>query len=863
MFRDTKVRRFLTPDEEAPRAIGLDPELWLEASRILDEALELSPAERPSFVGAAGAHDAQLRAYVERLLTADAATGGVLELAPAAAFASLHDDRVASFPTGQVLGSWRLIREIGHGGMGAVVLAERADGAYEQQVAIKRIRRDLVTDDLLRRFTRERRILARLEHPNIARAVDAGTAGDGTPWLAMEFVVGEPINEWCACRETDLDATIALFGQVADAVQFAHQRFVIHRDLKPSNILISESGAVKLLDFGIAKLLEGDDVDPSVTTDLDRRLTPHYASPEQVRGEPASAATDVYALGVVLYELVTGVKPHGSQHDSVIETVRRVLEHDPVGPSTALRRGEVPARNRAWQPKVRGDLDNIVMKALRREPAERYQSVQALTDDLARWRQRERVLATPPTLVYRARRFVARNRIPVLAASVVMLSLLGGIAATSWQARVAALERDRAQLEARKANEISAFVMSLFDAADPNVAKGDSVTARMLVDRGAERVERELAGQPEVQASMFERLSLIYQHFDLFPEALDMSEKRVEAATAAFGTPSNEVAAALSQRGGVLTNRGDFAAAESVLTRSLAMSRSLEAPHQIDVAQTLSWLGTVYRMLQRYGEAERYFRESIAIKERELGADHRDLSPQVNALGQVLRDTDRPAEALPVLERGLAIRMRTLGPQHLETAQSMEDLARALQNMGRLAEAESLHVRTLAIRRQLVGSRHVSLARTLSPLAWIHITRGERARGDSLLTEAVQLFRAVLGDAHPETILNQNGLAWLRIQLGDFVAADTLLRSAQPNASRVYGPDHSEALRALYNQALLERARGNPAKAEQLLRHIAAREAATGAPARARAATLNELASLLRANGRQSEADEIVRRRGT
>jgi serine/threonine protein kinase len=367
---------------------------------VLDEVLERPPAERATLVETLCGEDGTLRAWVDRLLAADAATDALLDTqaSPAPMAGTEYGD---AFRPGQWFGDWRVVRAIGQGGMGAVLLAERGG---EQRVAIKCIPRRFVTGELLRRFEREQRILARLEHPNIARAVDAGTADDGTPWLAMEYVPGEPITDWCAQHETDLDATLALFEQVAHAVQFAHERFVIHRDLKPGNILVSEHGTAKLLDFGIAKLLESDDLSESSTTGLEWRLTPRYAAPEQVRGERAAATTDVYALGVVLFELLTGGNPHGST-DDLIETVRRVLENDPVAPSVALARPGAPPRQRGWRAALRPDLDHIVMKAMRREPAERYQSVQALVDDLGRWRRRERVTATPPTLLNRLRKW--------------------------------------------------------------------------------------------------------------------------------------------------------------------------------------------------------------------------------------------------------------------------------------------------------------------------------------------------------------------------------------------------------------------------------------------------------------------------
>ena len=836
---------------------------WSRISWILEEALELPPEEVGRFLDRVCATDPPLRAQVERLIAADRAAAGFLEGDVAAFFpggpaSSPEPNALAPGSAGERLGPWRLIREIGRGGMGAVMLAERADGAYEQQVAIKRIRGDVNSPEALRRFDRERRILARLEHPNIARAVDGGTGPDGTPWLAMEYVPGEPITQWCAGRGETLDATIDRFEQVLRAVQFAHERFVIHRDLKPSNIFVSASGEVKLLDFGIAKLVSPDGEDAGSTIDLERRLTPHYAAPEQIRGEAVSTASDVYSLGVVLYELLSGARPYDGATGGLTEVVRRVLEEDAHPPSAALTQARA-GRYRGWYDRVRGDLDNIVLKSLRQNAAERYPSAQALLDDLERWRHRLPVRATPQTRAYRARRFVARNRVAVGAGSAVALSLVAGLFAVSWQARVAAAERDRARLEAQKAQTISAFVGSIFDIANPNVAKGDTLTARGLLDQGAERARRELIGQPEVQAEILRRLAKAYHGLYAYDPAQALAEEAVEIARRTFGPESPEMLASLGELGGILANRGRYAEAESVLVQTITLARKLRGPQHPDVAPALSWLGTVHRMLGRFGKAEALFREAIAINEATGDTNHPRLDDDIDALGMVLAARGRDEEASTYFQRALAMRRRIFGEEHIETAFTMGNVARNLASLGRFAEAESLQWRAFRINERLLGPGNVAMAHQLLPIGFLHLGRNQYRSADSLITEALRILRSTVGDENVMTVIAFADAGLTRTTVRDFNAAETLLARGYDVASKVHGHDHGLTLLIMSRQALLHQELGDFARAERLFRDALEREARGGAPYFS--ALSYDLSAVLRRLGRYAEAERVMRQR--
>ena len=404
------------------------------------------------------------------------------------------------------VGPWRLLDEIGRGGMGTVFLAERADGEFEQRAALKLLRPAIATDEALRRFEQERQILAGLTHPGIARLLDGGRTADGHPYLAMELVDGLPIDRYCRERELTVRDRLAVFLQVCHAVDHAHRHMVVHRDLKPSNIIVSAQGEVKLLDFGIAKLLQTDlsPGTPAMTHTVARVLTPEYASPEQIHGPTVTVASDVYQLGLLLFELLTDRRAQPLRDASPIEIERLVCDTLLARPSAVV---DDPRRARL----LRGDLDSIVQQAVRKAPEERYASVERLIDDVERHLSGKPVVARGDTLAYRAGRFVRRHRLSVAAAAVAVVLLVAWAVTATLQARTIARERDRARAEAVKAEQVKDFVLRLFQNADPSAARGETLTARELLDRGWAGIEAELAGQPAVQAELLTTVGEIYR----------------------------------------------------------------------------------------------------------------------------------------------------------------------------------------------------------------------------------------------------------------------------------------------------------------------------------------------------------------
>ncbi len=522
-----------------------------QLGRILDEVLDLSPEDATRALDRLCAGDAELRAQVELLIRADEGSRGFLTRPAMDWIPGLvledHDEPAEEDRLGDRVGAWRILRELGRGGMGRVYLAERADGQFEQRVAIKLLKRGLDTDEILARFLQERQILARLEHPHIAHLLDGGVTEDGLPWFALEHVEGTSITAYCHDRNESPRGTLRLFAQACRAVQFAHTNLVIHRDLKPGNILVSERGDVKLLDFGIAKLLDplgSASGAADRTLGLLRLMTPIYAAPEQIRGLPPTTATDVYSLGVVLYELLTGEKPYRRPTGTAEEARRAILEEIPEAPSARLRRAPLGRRS-GWGRLLRGDLDNIVLQAIRKEPERRFPSAEALADDVERHLDGRPVRASGDRFAYVAKKFVQRNRIAVAAAALVLISLAGGLVATAWQARVAARERDKALLEAKKATEIKDFTLGLFQVSDPSESRGANITARDLLERGTERADRELAGQPAVRSEMLTLLSSVYYGLGDWARAESLATSSVSLARATQGGNPDGLGAAL------------------------------------------------------------------------------------------------------------------------------------------------------------------------------------------------------------------------------------------------------------------------------------------------------------------------------
>ncbi len=541
-------------------------------NEILLATLEHEPPKRGAFLDRVCKGDEQVRCEVESLLAVDPELVDRLDCP----VADLHGPP-AVVVEGKRIGPYRVVRELGRGGMGAVFLAARADGEYDRQVAVKVLKRGLDTAEIVHRFRTERQILANLGHPYIAELYEGGTTEDHRLYFVMEHIEGEPIDRYCDARRGTIRQRIELFRKVCSAVQFAHQSLVVHRDLKPGNILVTADGEPKLLDFGVAKLLDPETGEPVTATAAGLRLmTPEYASPEQVRGEPITTTSDVYSLGVMLYELLTGHRPHRLKAWQAEEVKRVICEQEPEKPSTAVSRveevraeagaivtltPEAVSRVRGEEPRrlrrlLSGDLDSIVLRALRKEPQYRYASVEQLSKDLRRHLEGRPVRARKGTFAYRTGKLL-RRRGKELAAAAAALLLAGVAVDRESQQRHTACERDRAQ-------RISGFLVELFKVSDPSEARGNSVTAREILDRSAARIEQELEKDPELRAALMTTIGEIYGNLGLYSEATQLLETALAQRQQLHGETHLEVAETLDVLVGLLYQKGELEGAEAL-----------------------------------------------------------------------------------------------------------------------------------------------------------------------------------------------------------------------------------------------------------------------------------------------------------
>jgi eukaryotic-like serine/threonine-protein kinase len=807
-----------------------------EVEALFDAALDRPRSERTVWLDGACAGDAALRAEVAGLLAAHDRATGILDLSPRRMAALLGPDYDTIDVVPRV-GPYRLVREVGRGGMGSVYLAERDDDHYRQQVAVKILRRGLDTDELVRRFVAERQILATLQHPNIARLLDGGMTSDGRPYYVMEFVDGEHLDAYCDSRRLSIEARLELFCVVVRAVQHAHRNLVVHRDLKPSNVLVTADGEVKLVDFGIAKLLDPDafpDAAPLTRTGL-RLMTPEYASPEQVRGMAITTATDVYGLGLVLYELLAGRHPHRLRGRSATEIERIILTEEPPRPSAALTQVDevqsdgVPVRVTPEQiaaarglpverlcRRLRGDLDRIVLCALRKEPDRRYQSAAQLADDIERYLRGKPVAARGDSVAYRARKFAGRHVWGVAAGASIVVLLAGYAATVTMQAREVRAALDQARLEAEKAEQVTAFTMGLFETGDPAAMKSDSMTVRDLLQHGVDRAER-LGSQPATQAQLFDVIGRVYQNLGEYARAQLFLERALALRRRTLGARHPATAESLDHVAGLLLVRGQYAAAESLYREALALQRAALGEPHATIARTLAGLGSLLQERGHYAGAERLAREALAMRRELYGGQHPEVAQSLSSLAVTLQLQGRYAEAEALFRDALAMRRRLFGDEHPEVATAMSNLGLLLIQRGELAPADSLYRASLALRRRMLGNDHPDVAASVGLLGVLLRREGDIVGAESTYHAAIALIRRSLGPDHPNLAHSLNGLALVLRDKGDLRGADSLYREVLAIRRRALGDEHPAIATSLYQLGVLRQEEGDVSAAESLL----------------------------------------------
>ena len=778
----------------------LSPERWRAVSPYLDEALEIPDDRRAMWLASIRARDAALGDDLESLLAehVDVQESGFLELAVPLVE---RPDEAPSLE-GQILGAYRLVSPIGQGGMGSVWLAERCDGRFEGRAAVKLLNIALVGRAGEERFRREGNFLAKLTHPHIARLIDAGVSPTGQPHLVLEYIEGQSIDRYCDGHALGIEARVHLFLDVLEAVSHAHANLIVHRDIKPANVLVSVDGHVKLLDFGIAKLLEPDDqwggsrvaaVSP-LTREAGPVLTPDFAAPEQLAQGQVTTATDVYALGVLLYILLTGQHPVGAALKSPVTLIRAIVEVEPRRMSDAVAgrndTAEALTRHAAHcgttvsklRRTLRGDLDTIIAKALKKNAQERYPSVTALADDLRRFLRHEPISARPDTLWYRVGTFVRRhNRGVAATASVVLLLGAFGVYHTTQLAA----ERDRAQSEATraareaaKAERVSEALTGLLMGADPisNGATADGLTIRGLLDAGAERVEKELDGQPEAQAEIFTVMGRLYRRYGVYDKAQQFLQQALVSGEKVFGRDHASLAQTLNDLGALQSDKGDYEAAQRTLEQALSMRRTLFGTEHEAVAVTLVELGRLHQDAGFNKRAEPLLREALAIRRKVLGEEHGEIANSLTGVASVLRLNGDLAGAEAMLRDSLERNRRIRGEDHPNTGTTLHDLALVVAARGDTAAAESLFRQALDVHRKALSDRHPNVALTQNGLSRVLLTQGRYDEAIASLNEAMDIGRAVMGRDHQLLAIYTINLASAHLARGDAKQAETLLR---------------------------------------------------------------------------------------
>ncbi|GAB5536791.1 MAG: hypothetical protein Rubg2KO_30400 [Rubricoccaceae bacterium] len=791
-----------------------DPSRWSRLRDLLADAHELAPEDRQAWLTTA-TDDAALRTEVMDMLQATEAaqSDGFLSAPAAETSAALFADDADPY-IGRRVGPWQLTSSLGEGGMGVVYRAERADVDFEQQAALKLVGRGLAPRALVERFRQERRILARLEHPGIARLLDGGVSEDGQPYFAMELVDGVPLTEYAETHQLDVRQRLRLMLDVCAAVAYAHRNLVVHRDLKPSNILVAEDAdcqpVVRLLDFGIATVLEEDEESP-FRTRTGTLMTPAYAAPEQVRGEPVTTATDVYALGVVLFELLAGQRPYDLEPGTTPTVIERtVCDTVPPPPSD-----QAPSA-RASQ--IRGDLDTIVLKALEKEPTRRYASAEALATDIERHLSGLPVSARRATVGYRVGSFVRRHPVGVGLTTLAVAALLLGMAGTTWQARVASAERDRAQLETAKAEEIRDYVINLFSAANPDSALGRDVTVREALDLGASRVATELADQPVVRADLELAIAQLYRRLAEYDPAREHASSAIALREDHLGPQHPETATARRELAMLLIETGDYADSREAGERAYTDHRQALGPEDPETLTSLSAFGMALSELGDWEEAETAFTE-LADRYRVVG-DSVALSEALMNLGSSQLRQQRFEEAEGPFRESMELRRALYGTVHSSTATVMNSLAIAVAR-GRedLEESEALLVEALDVRRQLYGDQHPEVAQMLNSLARLYEEKGDLARAEATYDELLPMMQSVLGPEHPYTGLVLINYGNLLRQRGRPADGESFVRQGHAIDRATHGPDHPLAAESEVRLAHILVALGRNAEAEPLLTH--------------------------------------------
>ncbi|MEM7281300.1 MAG: serine/threonine-protein kinase [Pseudomonadota bacterium] len=761
---------------------------WKRVRSLFAEAARLPAMERQSYLDRKCGDDSELKKQVLELLAQDEKPDkklqGIIQDAAMGVGANEAPDQI---------GHYRMLRVIGEGGMGKVYLAERSDEQFTQQVAIKVLSAHLLSEEGMSRFKTERQILAKLSHPNIAQLFDGGETKDGVPYLVMEYLDGQSITDYCAANDLSVNQRLGLFLKVCSAIQHAHQNLVIHRDIKPSNILVQPDGEPKLLDFGIAKLTNPTEfqVTLAVTGDGARVMTPMNASPEQVRGQAITTATDIYSLGVLLYELLSHLTPYQLTDQSHITLERAICETDPVYPSQRILSESPHNKPIRLAKHLKGDLDNIIMMAMRKEPERRYPSALALAKDIDNHLAEKPVSARPESLTYVLGKFARRNSWPVAISAFFLVSL---IALTAFYTARLTEQRDRAQEEMIKTREVANFMTNLFKSAQPTDRSPGEITALELMDSGAKILEEDFADRPAIRGRLLVQLTANYRIYGNLDKAEATANRAIQSYEEAEGLNNSDMQGAGEAYWAmalVLWRKAKLEEAIEYFDRGRPLMESEFGLNSTQLADFLSDQALIFGDMDQLAEGVEVFKTALVIHESQPQPNQAQVARILLNMGDFLSYMDRPQEGLPHILRSLDIRETLYGPNHMHVGRTLTALGSAYLNLGRYEEARSTYIRSVGIHRKTLGAEHASTGIVTYNLARVQETLGLFEQSRNSYNQARDIWLQALGNDHPHLSYADNALAGLLIQTNQIDQAESILLTALERAKIRFGEEHS------------------------------------------------------------------------